>query len=87
MIRTLLSDNVWNKIKDILPGKEGDRGRTATDNRWLLEAVLQIGRTDSPRRDLPVEFGRCHTVYMRFALWRNGVWQLVAHAVAGEGEM
>jgi transposase len=88
MIRTLLSDEVWKKIEPILPGKEGDRGRTAMDNRWFLEAVLWIGRTGSPWRDLPVQFGRWHTVYIRFSRWRRkGVWQRVVHALAGETEI
>jgi len=71
MIRTLLSDEGWKKIEPILPGKEGDRGRTAMDNRWFLEAVLWIGRTGSPWRDLQVQFGRWHTVYIRFSRWRR----------------
>ncbi len=88
MIRTLLSDDIWKKVDAILPGKEGDRGRTATDNRWFLEAVLWIGRTGSPWRDLPAEFGRWHTVYTRFSRWRRkGVWQRVALAMAGETEV
>ncbi|MHA6881996.1 IS5/IS1182 family transposase, partial [Ralstonia pseudosolanacearum] len=29
MVRTLLSDEAWKKVEAILPGKEGDRGRTA----------------------------------------------------------
>jgi transposase len=88
MVRTLLSDDVWKKVEAILPGKEGDRGRTALDNRWFLEAVLWIGRTGSPWRDLPVEFGRWHTVYMRFSRWRRkGVWQRIALAMAGETEI
>ncbi|WP_422110843.1 IS5 family transposase [Burkholderia multivorans] len=66
MIRTLLSDEVWARIESVLPGKEGDPGRTATDNRWFVEAVLWIGRTGCPWRDLPKAFGRWHTVYMRF---------------------
>lgn len=48
MIRTLLSDEVWARIESVLPGKEGDPGRTATDNRWFIEAVLWIGRTGCP---------------------------------------
>lgn len=39
MARTLLSDEVWNNVKDILPRKAGDRGRTASNNRWFLEAL------------------------------------------------
>ncbi|WP_085954621.1 IS5 family transposase [Paraburkholderia hospita] len=88
MARTLLSDEVWNKVRDILPGKEGDRGRTASSNRWFLEAVLWIARTGSPWRDLPAEFGRWHTVYIRFSRWRSkGVWQRVVNALAGETEI
>ncbi|NPT62631.1 IS5 family transposase [Paraburkholderia elongata] len=88
MVRTLLSDEVWNKVQVILPGKEDDRGRTASNNRWFLEAVLWISRTGSPWRDLPAEFGRWHTVYIRFSRWRSkGVWARVANALAGETEI
>lgn len=88
MVRTLLSDEAWKKAEAILPGKKGDRGRTALDNRWFLEAVLWISRTGSPWRDLPAEFGRWHTVYMRFSRWRrNGVWQRVVLAMTGETEI
>ncbi|RKE38551.1 transposase [Paraburkholderia sp. BL23I1N1] len=88
MARTLLSDEVWNKVRDILPGKESDRGRTASNNRWFLEAVLWIARTGSPWRDLPAEFGRWHTVYIRFSRWRSkGVWQRVVNALADQPEI
>jgi transposase len=50
MVRTLLSDEVWNKVQAILPGKERDPGPTAFNNRWFLEAVLWIARTGSPWR-------------------------------------
>ncbi|WP_108034002.1 IS5 family transposase [Burkholderia mayonis] len=88
MIRKLLSDEVWARIESVLPGKEGDPGRTAADNRWFVEAVLWIGRTGCPWRDLPKAFGRWHTVYMRFSRWRRkGVWERVIHAVADETEI
>ncbi|MGF6598756.1 transposase [Paraburkholderia sp. GAS448] len=85
MVRTPLSDDVWKKVDAILPGKEGDKGRTAADNRWFLEAVLWIARPGSPWRDLPAEFGRWHTVYIRLSRWRpKGLWQRIVHALAGE---
>lgn len=88
MIRTLLSDEVWARIESVLPGKEGDPGRTASDNRWFIEAVLWIGRTGCPWRDLPKAFGRWHTVYMRFSRWRRkGVRERVIHAVADQTEI
>ncbi|MEX3606504.1 MAG: IS5/IS1182 family transposase, partial [Burkholderia sp.] len=33
----LLSNEVWNKVQAILPGKEGDRYRTASNHRCFLE--------------------------------------------------
>lgn len=39
-----LSDAQWNRIKDALPGKECDSGRTVGDNRLFVEAVLWVGR-------------------------------------------
>ncbi|KVH35833.1 transposase [Burkholderia cepacia] len=83
-----MSDEVWVRIESVLSGKEGDPGRTATDNRWFIEAVLWIDRTGCPRRDLPTEFGRWQTVYMRFSRWRRkGVWERVAHAASDETEI
>jgi transposase len=74
MIRTLLSGEVRNKIKTVLPGKEGDRGRTTADTRWFLEAVLWIGPTGSPWRDLPAEFGRwlSHVCIVWLCDWAAG---------------
>ncbi|MFP6720633.1 MAG: IS5/IS1182 family transposase, partial [Candidatus Poribacteria bacterium] len=45
MNRKLLRNNQWEGIKDLLPGKEGDPGKTGADNRLLIEAVLWIART------------------------------------------
>lgn len=40
-----VKDEQWERIKDSLPGKEGDRGRSAKDNRKFIAAVMWIGRT------------------------------------------
>jgi transposase len=76
--RKLLSDSQWKKIEGMLPGKAGDVGVTAADNRRFVEAVLWIARTGSPWRDLPTEFGNWHTTYTRFNRWsKKGVWHKV----------
>ncbi len=54
-IRKLLRDDQWEKLEPLLPGKVGDRGATAQDNRLFVEAVLWIVRTGSPWRDLPYD--------------------------------
>jgi transposase len=76
MDRTLLRDDQWERIEHLLPGKASDRGVTAKDNRLFIEAVLWIARTGAPWRDLPAQFGRWHSVYMRFSRWsKHGVWE------------
>ena len=55
MYRWVLRDEQWERIKDLLPGKPSDPGATARDNRRFVEAVLWIGRTGAPWRDLKFE--------------------------------
>ena len=52
MERFLLNDAQYKKMAPLLPGKSGDSGRTAADNRLFVEAVLWIVRTGAPWRDL-----------------------------------
>ena len=73
---------------DLLPGKPGDCGVTAKGNRLFTEAVLWMGRTGAPWRDLPPKFGPWHNVYVRFARWRDkGVWQRISTAVSQDPDM
>ena len=75
MRRHEISDDQWNRIKDFLPGKAGDPGRTAVDNRLFINAVLWIARTGVPWRDLPERFGEWNSVFQRFNRWcKRGVW-------------
>ena len=48
MNRKLLRNDQWEGIKDLLPGKKGDPGKTGGDKRLFIEAVLWIARTGSP---------------------------------------
>ena len=65
MRRYALRDDQWDPIKDILPGREGHVGSTATDNRLFVEAVLFRFRAGVPWRDLPERFGDWKIVYQR----------------------
>lgn len=71
MDRKMLRDDQWARIEHLLPGKASDPGCTAKDTRLFVEAVLWVLRTGSPWRDLPREFGKWHSTYMRFARWRD----------------
>jgi transposase len=76
--RHSISDGHWERIKDLLPGKEGDPGVTAPDNRLFVDAILWIAKTGVPWRDLPERLGKWNSVWKRFDRWsRKGVWQRV----------
>jgi putative transposase len=40
-----LTEAQWKKIEDLLPGKVGDRGRTARDNRTFVNGCLWVLRS------------------------------------------
>ena len=69
MDRFVLSDMQWARMAELIPGKAGDPGRTGTDNRLFVEAVLWMTRTGSPWRDLPDGFGNWNAVFRRFRRW------------------
>lgn len=78
-----LSDEQWERIKDALPGKSTDPGRTAADNRLFVEAVYWIGRNGGRWRALPKSFGKWNSVYQRFnRLSKAGVWQIIFNTLA-----
>ena len=49
-MRLLLRDDQWEPIKGLLPGRQGDPGVTARDNRLFVEAVLWIEHMGAPAR-------------------------------------
>ena len=57
-----ITDEQWQRIEHLLPGKPGDPGRTAEDNRRFINAVLWIARTGAPWPDLPERFGKYNSV-------------------------
>jgi transposase len=83
--RFLLNDAQYKKMAPLLPGKSGDSGRTAADNRLFVEAVLWIVRTGAPWRDLPVCFGRWNSAFRRFRRWsKKGVFEKIFNALSGD---
>ena len=82
MIRRELTSAQWRRIEQLVPGKEGDKGRHGEDNRLFVDAVLWIARSGAPWRDLPGEFGNWNSVFQRFRRWaKKGVWQRVFSAL------
>lgn len=84
MHRYALRDDQWDRIHDLLPGREGHVGVTAADNGLIVEAVLYRYRAGIPWRDLPDRFGNWKNVHRRFSRGaKSGVWERVFQHLAG----
>jgi transposase len=85
--RYALRDDQWERIKDLLPGREGTVGVTAKDNRLFVEAVLYRYRAGIPWRDLPERFGDFRVIHTRFSRWaKTGVWERVFQHLAADAD-
>ena len=77
-----LTEAQWQRIAALLPGKAGDPGRTAADNRRFVDGVLWVLRSGAHWHDLPERYGKWKSVHTRFARWaKNGVWERVFEAL------
>lgn len=76
-VRRVITDAAWEQIEPVLSlllSKRGSPAKLAL--REFIEAVLFVGRTGIPWRDLPVCFGAWDAVYNRFRRWEErGVWE------------
>ena len=88
MSRRTLTDQQWQRIENLVPGKPGDRGASGRDNRRFVDAVLWIVRTGAPWRDVPPCYGNWSTVCSRFFRWRDlGVWRKLLEIVADDPDL
>jgi transposase len=71
MRRYAIRDDQWARVEPLLPGKPEDPGQTAAENRLFIDAVLWIGRTGAPWRDLPERYGKWNSVFQRFNRWAD----------------
>ena len=87
MRRYGLRDDQWERIKDMLPGREGHVGGTAADNRLFVEAVLYRYRAGVAWRDVPERYGDWKNIHRRHSRWsQSGVWANVFKLLAAEAD-
>ena len=87
MRRHGLSEEQWEKIKEMLPGREGSVGVRAKDNRQFVEAVIYKYRTGVAWRDLPKRFGDFRVIPTRHMRWaRSGVWEKVLRRLSKDAD-
>jgi transposase len=77
-----ISDADWDRIEHLLPGRPGQHGGIAQDNRRFLNAVLWIARTGAAWADLPQRLGNGNSQWRRFDRWAaKGRWQPILAAL------
>ena len=80
-----LSDEIWAVLEPILPGRKGEWGGQALDNRQFLNGVFWVLRTGRAWRELPAAYGKWGTVHQRFNRWReSGVWEKILEILIDE---
>jgi len=77
-----LSDRQWDRVRELLPGKIGDPGRSGRDNRQFVNGVLWVLRSGAHWHDLPERYGKWKSVHTRFSRWaKAGVWERIFEAL------
>lgn len=85
--RYALRKDQWERIKDLVPGREETVGVTAEDNRLFVEAVLYRYRAGIAWRDLPERFGDWKNVHRRHRRWsESGVWKRIFNHLAQDAD-
>jgi transposase len=81
-----LKEAQWQQIKDLLPGKAGDRGRrTAADNQALVNGCLWVLRSGAYWCHLPERYGNWKSTHKRFTRWaKAGVWEEIFEVLASD---
>ena len=80
--RHAISDADWDRIERLLPGRPGQHGGVARDNRRFLDAVLYVARTGIPWEDLPPRLGNGNSQWRRFDRWAaKGRWDPILAAL------
>ena len=67
--RHAISDANWERVRHLLPGRPGQHGGVAEDNRRFMDAVLWISQPGAAWRDLPERLGHWNSQWRRFDRW------------------
>ncbi len=77
-----LSDDVWARVRQLLPSRKPRAGQPGIDHRKVVNGILWVQRNGGSWRQLPEQFGAWSKVYSRFHDWqRTGLWQKIKEAM------
>ena len=82
---TGLTEAEWERVRALLPPQQPAVGRRRHDHRTVLSGILWVFRSAAPWREMPVQFGKWNTAYVRYRLWREqGLWQRIIDALGSD---
>ncbi|WP_455273383.1 transposase [Rhizobium herbae] len=74
MLRFVLREDQWKRLRGLLPGKDSDPGRSGYDTGFFLKRSSGRSGVGAPWRDLPDAFGPWNSVFNGFAVGRRKVF-------------
>lgn len=86
-MRYMLTDERWAALGPLVQQAKTHKGGQPPQlsDRLFFEAVLYLGRTGIPLRDLPAEFGAWDAVYNRLRRWvRSGAMRRLFGALTAD---
>lgn len=77
MHRYELTDEGWDRIRDVMPPTDRPGGRW-NDHRTTANGIFWVLNSGAPWRDMPARYGKWQSVYHRYRRWtREGVFDLI----------
>jgi transposase len=77
-VKSIISNEFWNCIKDLFPNNNGKKGRPQMSSRKALSGIIYILENGSKWRFLPRYYGNKSTVHGIFMRWmRIGLFELI----------
>jgi len=77
-VKKIISDELWNYIKDLFPNNQGKRGRPSISSRKALSGIIYVLENACKWRCLPRYYGKPTTIHGTFMRWvRNGTFESV----------
>jgi putative transposase len=71
----MISDNLWNEIKNVIPVRKSKIGRPRNDAKMVLSAIFYVMVTGVQWHKLPDYYGRPTTIHGWFRNWiKSGVF-------------
>lgn len=82
--RFIITDSLWNEIKEVIPAKNTKVGRPEWSPRKTLEGIFFVLVTGCQWGALPQHYGNPKTVHGKFMKWcRHGIFETIQKQALG----